>query len=354
MKPEVRFCTSRDGVKLAYTVSGGGPPMVRAQHWFTHLEHDWSSPVVRPWTEDLSKRYTLLRFDQRGTGLSDREVPEISLEAHVQDLEAVVDAARFERFALLGLSQGAAFALAYAARHPERVSHLVICGGFARGWARRSLPPEVLEQMETLVKLIEFGWGTNDPSFRQVFATQFMPDAGLDAIHAFNDLMPLTASARTAATIFRTNSMLDVQAEARMIRCPTLVLHARGEMRIPFEEGRIIAGLIPGSRFVPLETRNHLMMQDEPAWRHFLEALAAFYPPADAPPGAGAFPALTAREREVLDLIAQGLDNAQIAARLDLSEKTVRNNITHIFDKLGVENRPQAIVLARDRGLGAR
>jgi pimeloyl-ACP methyl ester carboxylesterase/DNA-binding CsgD family transcriptional regulator len=354
MKPEVRFCTASDGVKLAYTISGGGPPIVRAQHWFTHLEHDWNNPAVRPWTEDLARRYLLLRFDQRGTGLSDREVPEISLEAHVRDLEAVVDAARFERFALLGLSQGAAFAIAYAARHPERVSHLVICGGFARGWARRSLPPEVLEQMETLVKLIEFGWGTNDPSFRQVFATQFMPDAGLDAIHAFNDLMPLTASARTAATIFRTNSMLDVQAEARMIRCPTLVLHARGEMRIPFEEGRIIAGLIPGSRFVPLETRNHLMMQDEPAWRHFLEALAAFYPPAGSAPGAGAFPALTSREREVLNLIAQGLDNAQIAARLDLSEKTVRNNITHIFDKLGVENRPQAIVLARDRGLGAR
>jgi len=352
MKPEVRFCTARDGVKLAYTVSGGGPPMVRAQHWFTHLEHDWSNPAVRPWAEDLSKRYMLLRFDQRGTGLSDREVPEISLEAHVQDLEAVVDAARFERFALLGLSQGAAFAIAYAARHPERVSHLVICGGFARGWARRSLPPEALEQMETLVRLIEFGWGSNDPSFRQVFATQFMPDASLDAIHAFNDLMPLTAAARTAATIFRTNSMLDVQAEARTIRCPTLVLHARGEVRIPFEEGRIIAGLILGSRFVPLETRNHLMMQDEPAWRQFLEALAAFYPPAGAAPGADAFPALTGREREVLDLIAKGLDNAQIAARLDLSEKTVRNNITHIFDKLGVENRPQAIVLARDRGLG--
>jgi DNA-binding NarL/FixJ family response regulator len=181
-----------------------------------------------------------------------------------------------------------------------------------------------------------------------------MPDASLAAVHAFNDLMPLTASARTAATIFKANSVLDVQAEARQIRCPTLVLHARGEIRIPFEEGRIIAGLIPGSRFVPLETRNHLMTEDEPAWGHFLEALAAFYPPAGAPPGAEAFPALTGREREVLDLIAQGLDNAQIAARLDLSEKTVRNNITHIFDKLGVENRPQAIVLARDRGLGAR
>src|SRR5260221_3227710 len=246
MKPEVRSCTSSDGVKLAYTVSGGGSPVVRAQHWFTHLEHDWNNPAVRPWTEDLARRYMLLRFDQRGPGLSDREVPEISLEAHVRDLEAVVDAAQFERFALLGLSQGAAFAIAYAARHPERVSHLVVCGGFARGWAKRRLARESLEQMQTLVKRIEQGGGSDDPSFRQVFATQFMPDASLEAIHAFNDLMPLTASARTAATIFRANSVLDVQAEARLIRCPALVLHARAELRIPFAEGRLIPGLLPG------------------------------------------------------------------------------------------------------------
>src|SRR5260221_3709941 len=168
MKPEVRFCTSSDGVKLAYTVSGEGPPIVRAQHWFTHLEHDWNNPAVRPWT-DLSKRYTLLRFDQRGTGLSDREVPEISLEAHVRDLEAVVDAAQFERFALLGLSQGAAFAIAYTARHRERVSHLVICGGFARGWARRSPHPQALEPMEKPVKPIDEGWGSSEPACRPVF-----------------------------------------------------------------------------------------------------------------------------------------------------------------------------------------
>ena len=351
MRPQVRFCTSSDGVRLAYAISGEGPPLVRSPHWFTHLEHDWNNPAVRPWVEDLSRRYRVLRFDQRGTGLSDREVPEISLEAHVRDLEAVVDAAQFERFALLGLSQGAAFAIAYAARHPERVTHLIISGGFARGWARRGLSAERLEEMETMVKLIELGWGSDDPSFRQVFSTQFMPDAGLEAIRAFNDLMPLTASAKTAATIFRTNSKLDVQAQARLIGCPTLVLHGRGEVRIPFEEGRLIAGLISGARFVSLETRNHLMMQDEPAWRDFLEAVTAFYPPAQRP-RPGAFPELTAREREILDLIAQGLDNAQIAARLALSEKTVRNNITHIFDKIGAQNRSRAIVLARESGLG--
>jgi pimeloyl-ACP methyl ester carboxylesterase/DNA-binding CsgD family transcriptional regulator len=351
MRQQVHFCTSSDGVRLAYAVSGDGPPLVRAPHWFTHLEHDWSNPAIRPWVEDLSRRYKLLRFDQRGTGMSDREVPEISPQAHARDLEAVVDAAGFERFALIGLSQGAAYAIAYTAHHPERVTHLVICGGFARGWAKRGWPPERMEQMETMVKLIEFGWGSDDPSFRQVFTSQFMPDANLEAIRGFNDQMPLTASAKTAATIFKTNAALDVQAEARLIRCPTLVLHGRGDFRIPFEEGRLIAGLIPGARFITLETRNHLMMQSEPAWRDFLEAVTSFYPPArTAQPSV--FPQLTGREREILNLIAQGLDNAQIAARLDLSEKTVRNNITHIFDKIQVENRAQAIVLARDRGLG--
>jgi len=353
MQQQVRFCTAADGVRLAYAISGNGPPLVRAPHWFTHLEHDWTNPAVRPWVEDLSKRYTLLRFDQRGTGLSDREVPEISLEAHVGDLESVVDAAGFERFALLGLSQGTAFATVYAARHPERVSHFIVYGGFVRGWAKRGYPPERIEQLETAIKLIELGWGSDDPSFRQVFTTQFMPDAALDAIHAFNDFMPLTASARTAATIFRTNSLIDVQTEARRVKCTTLVLHARGDARIPFEEGRLLAGLIPGARFLGLETRNHLMSQTEPAWRDFLDAVVEFYPPALAATASGKFSGLTAREREVLELIAQGLDNAQIAARLELSEKTVRNNITHIFDKIQVENRSQAIVMAREAGFGA-
>jgi pimeloyl-ACP methyl ester carboxylesterase/DNA-binding CsgD family transcriptional regulator len=308
---------------------------------------------MRPWVEDFSKGYNLLRFDQRGTGLSSREVPEISFEAQVRDLECVIDAAGLERFALLGLSQGSASAIAYAARHPERVSHLIVHGGFARGWAKRGDDPERLESRRMQVKLIELGWGSDDPSFRQVFSTQFMPDAPIEAIRAFNDFMPLTSSPKTAATIFETNGFIDVREEARCVRCPTLVVHGRGDMRIPIEEGRIAAGLIPGARFLTLETRNHLMMQDEPAWQEFLDAVAEFYPPAAQAPAASSFPALTAREREVLELIAQGLDNAQIAARLELSEKTVRNNITHIFDKIEVENRSQAIVLAREAGLGA-
>jgi pimeloyl-ACP methyl ester carboxylesterase/DNA-binding CsgD family transcriptional regulator len=350
MKQQIRFCTSSDGVRLAYATSGEGPPLVRAPHWFTHLEHDWTNPAMRPWVAGLSRRYTLLRFDQRGTGLSDRDAPIPSWESHVDDLACVVDAAGLDRIALFGLSQGASFAIAYAARNPERVSHLVICGGYARGRAARGVPAE---EIETLEKLIELGWGHDDPSFRQVFTTRFLPDADLDTIHAFNDMMPLTASAETAVRIVRANRAIDVRAEAARVTCPTLVLHARGDLTIPFEEGRLIATLIPGARFVPLETRNHLMLEDEPAWRDFLAALDDFYPPLG---GARerAFAGLTARETQVLELMAQGLDNAQIAARLELAEKTVRNNITQIFDKIQVETRAQAIVRAREAGLGAR
>ena len=351
MDQQVRFCTASDGFRLAYATSGGGPPLVRAPHWFTHLEHDWNNPAMMPWSAGLSRRYSVLRFDQRGTGLSDRDAVIPSWECHVGDLECVVDAARFDRFALLGLSQGAAFAVAYAARHPDRVSHLIICGGFLRGRRVRGLSSDELEMLQ---RLIELGWGTDDPSFRQVFTTRFLPDAGLDAIHAFNDMMPLTASGQVAARIHHTNGLIDVRDEAKRVKCPTLVFHARGDLSIPFEEGRLIASLVPGARFVSLETRNHLMMETEPAWLEFLAGLDAFYPGAGAAASPHAFTSLTAREREVLELVAQGLDNAQIAARLELSEKTVRNNITHIFDKIQVENRAQAIVRAREAGLGAK
>ena len=208
------------------------------------------------------------------------------------------------------------------------------------------------ERFDMDTELIRLGWNRADASYRQVFSTQFMPDAPIEAIQSFNDFMPSTSSAETAATIYSKLRDIDVREAARRLKCPTLVLHGRGDLRVPIEEGRLAAGLIPGARFVTLETRNHLMMQDEPAWRAFLDAVAEFYPPAPAALAADNFPGLTAREREVLELIAQGLDNAQIAARLEISEKTVRNNMTHIFDKIGVENRSQAIVLARESGLG--
>ena len=348
MRQQVRFCTSFDGTRIAYAVAGDGPPLVRAPHWFSHLEHDWTNPAFQVWVEDLSKRYAYLRFDQRGCGLSDREVNEISPEAHVRDLEAVVDAAGLERFAIFGASQGAAFAIAYAARHPDRVSHLILWGGFARGWAKRDRA--TVAEHETQTRLIELGWDSAESSYRQVFATQFMPDADLDAIRAFNDLLPLTSSAQNAAKIYLTNGGIDVQAEARRVRCPTLVVHGTRDVNVRFEEGRLVAGLIPGARFASLDTRNHLMPPGDPAWPKLLEAIVEFYPPAQAA-GPGGFPNLTARERDVLELIAGGMSNTTIAARFGLATSTVSNHVSSIFAKLQVATRAEAIVRARDAGL---
>lgn len=352
MNQQIRFCTSFDGTRIAYATTGSGPALVRAPHWFTHLEHDWNNPAMLPWVAGLSRHFSLLRFDQRGTGLSDRDVADISFEAWVRDLECVVDAAGIERFALFGLSQGGAIATAYAARNPSRVSQLVLYGTYARGWKRRDIPQPGLEQLETLGKLIEVGWSGDDSSFRQVFTTQFMPDADAGTIQGFNRMMPLSSSARSAARIYRAFGEIDVQDDARRIACPTLVMHVRGDLRAPFEEGRRLAALIPGASFVPLESRNHLLMESDPAFAECLAAIVAFCGGTAEGGAQTAFAELTPRERQVLELVARGLDNTQVAAHLELSEKTVRNNITRIFDKLQVENRGQAIVRARDAGMG--
>jgi len=348
MKQEIRFCKSADGTGLAYALSGSGPPLLRAQHWITHLEYDAQNPAWRSSLDELSRRFRLVRFDQRGCGLSDADPADVSFEAWVSDFEAVADAAGLERFPILGLSQGAAISIAYAARHPERVSHLLILGGYSRGWRRRDPTPLDLDRAETMAHLIELGWGTQDPTFRQVFTTNFMPGASVEQQRSFSDMMRLSTSPETAVRIYRAFGEIDVREAARAIRCPTLILHARGDLRVPFEEGRVLASLIPEARFLPLDSPNHLLLEAEPAWRTFLDALDGFL----APSGGSEFPQLTAREREVLALIAQGFDNAQIAARLELSEKTVRNHITRIFDKIEVENRSQAIVAARKAGLG--
>jgi pimeloyl-ACP methyl ester carboxylesterase/DNA-binding CsgD family transcriptional regulator len=348
MKQEIRFCKSADGTGLAYAISGSGAPLLRAQHWMTHLEFDAQCPAWRPSLDELSRRFRLVRFDQRGCGLSDASPADLSFDAWVRDFEAVADAAGLERFPILGFSQGAAISIAYAARHPERVSHLLLVGAYSRGWRRRDPSPLELDRAETMAHLIEIGWGTQDPTFRQVFTTNFMPGATVEQQRSFNDMMRVSTTAETAARIFRAFGEIDVRDEARAVRCPTLVVHARGDLRVPFEEGRVLASLIPGARFLPLESANHLLLESEPAWREFLGALDGFVPSG----GGDEFPQLTNREREVLGLIAQGLDNAQIAARLELSEKTVRNHITRIFDKVEVENRSQAIVAARKAGLG--
>lgn len=352
MNQQIRFCESFDGVKLAFAISGDGPPLVKAPHWLTHLEYEWESPIWKPWIAELSRGHRLVRMDQRASGLSDWQVPEVSFEAWVRDFEAVVDAAGLERFAMFGASQGSSIAIEYAVRHPERVTHLVILGGYGRGWLRRGLSPERIAELEAQMKLVESGWGRDDASYRKMFAMQFAPGATMQQIDSLSEMQRAASSPENAVRIMRAFFVIDILASLPRVQCPTLLLHARGDRRAPFEEGRLLASLIPKARLVSLETDNHILLEHEPAFRRFFEELQAFVPRGGGDAGRAGFPLLTAREAEILERIAQGLDNAQIAARLEMSEKTVRNHITHIFDKLAVENRSQAIVKAREAGLG--
>ena len=351
-KQQIRFCTSSDGVRIAYATTGTGPALVKAANWLSHLEFDWNSPVWRHWVTELSRNHSFVRYDARGCGLSDWDVPELSFESWVHDLETVIDAAAPERFPLLGISQGAPIAIAYAVRHPHRVTHLILHGGYARGSLQRNVTPQQRREAELMVELAELGWGKEDPAFRQFFTTQFIPGGTSDQHRWFNELQRISTSPRNAVRFFRAVHDIDVTALAREVTCPTLVLHPTHDARVPFDEGRLIASLIPGARFVPIESRNHLLLEDEPGWGRWLEEVRAFLPTGSR--GDSIFAALTARERDLVELIAQGRDNAQIAASLTLSEKTVRNHITSIFAKLEVENRSQAIVLARDAGFGKK
>ncbi|MEP6739232.1 MAG: alpha/beta fold hydrolase [Caldimonas sp.] len=349
-RPQIQFARSSDDTRIAYALTGAGPPLVRASHWLGNLDFDWQTPVWGPWIDALSERYRLLRYDSRGCGLSDREVEEVTIEGLVADLECVVDKAGLDRFALLGMSQGGAISIVYAARHPERVSHLVLCGAFARGPLRRSPTPQQVEATEAMIKLVELGWGQSNPAFLQMFTSQFFPEATLAQAHSFNEIQRHATSPRIAARLVRAFAELDVSAELARVRAPTLVFHSRGDNRVPFDEGRFIATSIAGAHFEPLDSNSHVPLPGEPAFERMIDAMAALVPPASKE--GALFANLTRREREVLDLIARGLDNAQIAARLDLAEKTVRNHITAVFDKIAVENRSQAIVLARVAGLG--
>ena len=349
----IRFCTTFDGAHVAYALTGGGPPLLRAPHWLTHLEFEYASPVWRPWISALSAEHRLLRMDMRGCGLSDRDVADFSFEAYVRDLEAVVDSAGFTApFALFGHSQSVAIAIAYAAAHPQRVSHLILLGGYACGVMKRGLPPERLAEYEALVKLIEAGWGSDDATYRKLFSMQFMPGATLEHLDSMSELQRASCSAASAVRIVNSYYHIDAREAAQQVRCPTLILHARGDRRVPFEEGRLLAGLIPGARFVPLDTDNHVLLAHEPAFDEFFAEVRRFLPVAPGVAASAAFASLTPREAQVLEGIARGHDNMRIAADLGVSGKTVRNNVTRIFDKLGVATRSEAIVRARESGLG--
>lgn len=352
MQQQIRFCKTSDGVRLAYAIAGSGPPLVKVANWLSHVEYDWRTPVWRPTFERLAKSRRLVRYDERGCGLSDWEVDDFSLDAWVRDLETVVDAAGLDRFPLLGISQGGPIAIAYATRHPERVTRLVLHGSYSRGYALRNPSPAKREEFRTLVDLIRVGWGEETPAFRQVFTMLFLPDGSPEQLRWFNDLQRVTSSAENAARIMEGFGVLDVRELAPRLDIPTLVLHSRGDMRIPFEEGRLLAALIPNARFVPLESRNHLLLESEPAFAQFVREVEDFLSAGDQVAAPPPFPELTDREAEVLDHVARGLDNGTIAQRLRISDKTVRNHVTNIFWKLGVTTRAEAIVRAREAGLG--
>jgi DNA-binding winged helix-turn-helix (wHTH) protein/alpha-beta hydrolase superfamily lysophospholipase len=271
----IQFCTAPDGVRIAYAAVGKGPPLVKTGHWLTHLEHDWNSPIWSHYLHELAAIHRLIRYDARGNGLSDWEVDDFSFETRVRDLETVVDAAGLDRFPLLGLSQGCAISIAYAVRHPERVSHLVLYGGFARGRRRRGLEQEI-RNSDAVLTLMRQGWGQDNPAFRQLFTSLFIPGGTMEQMQWYNDLQRITTSPENAVRLRRASDDVDVMQLLPQVRAPTLVLHCRNDAVQPFEESRIMAAGIPGARFVALEGSNHIILDSDPGWDRFLDEVRTF------------------------------------------------------------------------------
>ena len=345
----IRYVRAADGVRLAWAEAGSGPVLVKAANWLTHLEYEWESPVWRHWMEFFSTYFRYIRHDERGCGMTDREVGELSVERWVSDLETVINAADpKEPFGLLGISQGAAACIAYAVRHPEHVSRLILYGSYARGPFRRG-DVDREKMYRAMIDLVRLGWGSDNPAFRQVFTSRFAPEATDEQLDWFNDLCVKTTSGEIAAQLLLSRADIYVVDLLEKVKSPTLVMHSRGDDVVPIAEGRIIAAGIRDAEFVELDSRNHVLLEHEPAWERFCEEVLRFFDIGQRAQGA-AFTQLTARERQILALMSEGFGNAQIGGRLSISEKTVRNHVSNIFDKLGVWSRAQAIVFARDHG----
>ena len=269
LSQEIRFCRARDGTRIAYASVGKGPALVKAANWMNHLEFDWESPIWRHWFTELSVGHRLIRYDERANGLSDWDVADVSFDAFVDDLETVIEAAGLDRVALLGLSQGCAVSIAYAVRHPQKVSCMVLYGGYAAGWRARG-NPELVAQREALSQMTRGGRGQDNPAIRQVFTTLIIPDASAEQMRWFNELERMTASPENAFRLQQTFSGIDVRPLLRQVRVPTLVLHNRHDAVVPFEAGRELATSIPDARFVPLDGRNHILLERDIEWPRFL------------------------------------------------------------------------------------
>jgi pimeloyl-ACP methyl ester carboxylesterase/DNA-binding winged helix-turn-helix (wHTH) protein len=273
---EIRFCTTGDGTRLAYATSGAGPPLVKAANWLSHLAYDWESPVWRHWLAELSRRFRLVRYDERGCGLSDWDIGRFSFDDWVDDLEAVADAAGLDRFPLLGISQGGPVAIAYAVRHPERVSHLVLLGSFAQGRRKRARTSDELDLAQAHIDVVRLGWGRPDPMYRQIFIARFLPEATQEQWRSFDELQRRSTSPQNAWRFVDEFANIDVTNLAPKLTVPTLIMCSRREPDNRFEQSRLLAALIPNSRLVPLDSSNHLLPEHDPAWKHFLSEIDRF------------------------------------------------------------------------------
>jgi pimeloyl-ACP methyl ester carboxylesterase/DNA-binding CsgD family transcriptional regulator len=346
----IRYLRTRDGVQLAWAEAGSGPTLIKAANWLTHLEYEWESPVWRHWIRFFSDHFHFIRHDERGCGMTDWNVGDLSFARWVEDLEALIEVVDPpEPFALLGISQGTGTCLAYTVKHPERVSRLILYGGYARGVFQRG-DPEKEKLYRALIDLTRLGWGKDNPAFRQIFTSRFIPEATNEQVDWFNELCRKTTSPEIAARLLETRATVDVVELLGKVQVPTLVLHSRNDDVVPIAEGHILAAGIPGAQFVELDSRNHILLENEAAWERFCSEVLDFMELKQVGAEDPAFESLTTREREVLTLITEGLGNAEIAKRLSISEKTVRNHVSNLFDKLGVWTRAQAMVFAHDHG----
>lgn len=351
----IAFTRSRDGASISYALSGDGPPLVRAGTWLTHIQHDWDSPVHRHWLRFMSERHTLVRYDPRGCGLSQRDITSLTFTDWVDDLEAVVDKLGLEKFPLIGMSQGAAVSVAYALRHPERISHLILYAPLIRGWQRVSSAHA--EQWRNIEKLVASDWGEKSLAFPAMFAHMFIPQGTTEQILWYTDIQRKTADKQMAVMIMKVLGELDLWSNLKDINVPTLVIQVAGDRCIPSERVKETAMLIPACEFASIDSNNHILLEDEPGWEQFKSIFRRCIPcPASTVAGSSprdhrVLEELSKRERQILSELAKGHSNQEIANTLFISEKTVRNHITNIFAKLGVSTRSQAIVLGKDLGV---
>ena len=354
MDQRIAFARSKDKTTIAYALSGEGPPLVRAGTWLTHVHHDGESPIWAHWLRFMSERHTLVRYDPRGCGLSQTDVGDITFDDWVADLEAVVDRLELESFPLFGMSQGAAVAAEYAIRHPKRVTHLTLYAPLMTGWQGRS--NAFAQQWQLMEQLVLTGWGESNMAFPSMFANLFLPHSRPETRQWHAELQRKSASKQVAGRFMHLLGSLSMFSRLKEIRVPTLVIQIAREQVIDPSTVMGIAGEIPGSQFVSIDSSNHILLEDEPGWQEFRKVFAQQVPGAAASPRRSTdarerIAQLSNREQKILGEIAKGLNNREIADGLFISEKTVRNHITSVFDKLGVSSRAQAIVMAKEAGL---